>query len=80
MGFFALCDSLKRSRRVAIALLAAPVAEAVQWLMPTLGRSCSATDMVDNLTGTLTGLALGAAVASLARSQSVEHLTPERTS
>lgn len=50
----------RAGRRLAICGLALPfVIEATQALVPALGRSCEASDLVDNPTGFVIGLALG---------------------
>jgi VanZ family protein len=46
--------------RVLVAVLALPLAiEAIQSLLPMLGRGCQSRDVVDNLLGLGTGLAVG---------------------
>ena len=58
---------LPRSRTAAVAAVAAFaltfVVEAIQLLLPVLGRGCQTADLVDNLLG----LAIGIAAATLAR-------------
>lgn len=60
-GFVAACSRRQRWSRSIVALSLPFGVEAVQWVAPFIGRSCSAIDAVDNLTGSVLGLSIGAA-------------------
>lgn len=52
---------------VPLALAVSPVVEAVQWVLPLLGRSCQGDDLVANTVGVLTGAATAYGVVLLGR-------------
>jgi glycopeptide antibiotics resistance protein len=49
-----------RRSAIALGLLSPFIVEGTQLLVRTLGRGCEAADIVDNLTGMVLGLVLGA--------------------
>jgi hypothetical protein len=64
----ALLPWSRRTLAVAVAAFALPIViEAMQLIVPTLGRACESDDVIDNMLGLLLGLVVGGVVVALAR-------------
>lgn len=64
----ALLPGSRRKAALVVAAVALPVAiEAIQLVVPHLGRECQTSDIADNLTGLVSGMTLGAVGRLLAR-------------
>jgi VanZ family protein len=63
----ALLPGSRRKTMIILAAIALPVAiETIQLVVPQLDRACQTSDIADNLTGLVSGLALGAVARLLA--------------
>jgi glycopeptide antibiotics resistance protein len=61
----ALLSALPRPRRALLLALGTTLAlpflvEAIQFALPAMGRACTSTDIIDNLTGVAIGAGIGA--------------------
>jgi len=67
----ALCPASRARRLVLVGAIALPfVIESTQLVVTALARGCQSADVIDNLTGLVLGLAIGAVAARLWRSAS----------
>jgi VanZ family protein len=68
----ALLPGSRRKAALVVAAIALPVAiEAIQLVIPQLDRACQTSDIADNLTGLVAGLAIGTVAGLVARGKAV---------